>query len=358
MVIRIYLDEIKKYDLNLLCNIPKSLKILENFRLNNIVNLEDIKLIESTIFDAYKSLSIDKNKKLFAKKSINFLIKYIQDDNFRTPQNKILIRKRTYQLENILKTYRIFIRKKSHEISNKENDFYYYLPNQWKSDIDEFSKKIYQDIVKIQELRMDEKEKQIFYKIQDIYKGTNISQLARYLKIDYNYLWKLIEKFDRLNFVETIGGHRENKRDRIVFPSLDTPEYRKMRNGKEGIITGLLQRNINSYLDWSKLRGKFVSVYEFNSTMNKPIYVITHHCNLENYRNLTIRSLGLFYQGDLDRHLQEHYQIKFVDKAEEFADQDSLIAYLHQIEGIKETWYDETSQRGKNFSNKIGGFTQ
>jgi len=355
MTQKLYLEEIRKNDANLLFNIPHSLRILERTRLNRHINEDDLSVIKTLMYDAFKSKRITKQDYSLVNdytKNIKKLIR-TQDKEKAIKQN-ILIRNETYYIEEVIKKYRYHLRTKASKINSIENNFYYYLPNELKKDIDDFSTQLLHSIDEMYRLRIDEKEREIFYKLLDISYEMNIMQLAKHLGVEYNYLWKLIEKFDRLCLIETIGGKRNSKRDRIVFPSLGATEYRDKRDGKEGIITGVINQNITPYLNWSKIKGgRWIEVYEFNSSLDNYIYVVTPF-NLEGYGNKIIRSLGVFFEGDLERHLFERYNMKFSERGEDFANKDSLIAYLHQIEGIKESLYDEKSQRGEVLFDKIG----
>ncbi len=353
MTLKLYLEEIKKNDANLLFNIPKSLRSLERIRLNRNVNQDDLKVIRTVIYDAFKSGDILQQTVTHIDKCVKDIELFLTQEGENSKKN-VVIRRETYFIEDVLKKYRSLLRTRAVKIYNLENEFFYYLPSDLRNDIDKFSTNLLHSIDEMYRLKIDDAERKLFYKLLDISYGMNIKQLAQHLDIEYKYLWRLVEKFDRLCLIETIGGKRNNKRDRIVIPSLSMPEYREKRDGKEGIITGIINQNVTQYLDRSKIKGgRWMEVYEFNSSLDKYIYVVTPF-NLGMYTNKIIRSLGTFYDGNLEQHLLDRYNMKFSERGEDFSNEDSLIAYLHQIEGIKEPLYDEKDKRGENLFNKFG----
>lgn len=320
-------------------DIPQAFNIIKNLRWDKRVSKRELKSLENLI-------EISSNKGIISKRETDRAFQII-DGAFEKPK---IEQDDQYVLESLVKKLRQSSRLELIELDNLSKESIKFLPENWRKEMDNCSKLLLKGIEDHCFDRLDTLSKTILEVLIENDYALIITDLVEPVterigkRIDYHKIWDAVDNMDISGLVDTLGGRREGKRNRFVFPRVTMESMRNKRDGKEELITGSISRNVTGLLDRTKARA-FVNVYEFNSLINPSVFVISGYPLHRQHLNMIVRSIGTFYKGDFETHLLERYNIGLSETGSELSDGDSLIAYCHFIPSGERVWFDQTLER-------------
>lgn len=328
-------------------NIPQAFNIIKNLRWDKRVSKRELKSLENLI-------EISSNKGIISKIETDRAFQII-DGAFEKPK---IEQDDQYVLENLIKKLRQSLRVELIELDNLSKEFINFLPENWRKDMDDCSKLLLKGIEDHYFGRLDTLSKTILEVLIESDYAMIITDLVEPVgermnrKVDYHKIWDAVDNMAIKGLVDTLGGRRDRKRGRFVFPRVTMESMRNKRDSKEEMITGSISRNVTGLLDRTKAR-LFMNVYEFNSLISPSVFVISKYPLHKQYRNTIVRSIGTFYKGDLETHLLEWYNIGLRETDGKLSDGDSLIAYCHFRPSGEQIWHDETSERACSLGRTV-----
>ncbi|MEA1998573.1 MAG: hypothetical protein U9N61_04515 [Euryarchaeota archaeon] len=328
-------------------DIPQAFNIIKNLRWDRRVSKRELKSLENLI-------EISSDKEIISKRETDRAFQII-DGAFENPK---IERDDQYALEILIRKLRQSIRAELIDLDNRSKEFINFLPESWRNEMDDCSKLLLKGIEDHYFDRLDTLSKTILEVLIENNYAMIIADLIEPVeerigrKPDYHEIWESVDNMDINGLVDTIGGRRERKRDRFVFPRVAMESIRNKRDGKEELITGSISRNVTDLLDRTKAR-LFMNVYEFNSLLSPSVFVVSKYSLHRQYQNTIVRSIGTFYKGDLETHLLERYNIGLKGIDRKISDGDSLIAYGHFRPSGEQIWHDETLDRARNIGRAI-----
>jgi len=320
-------------------DIPQAFNIIKNLRWDKRVSKRELKSLENLI-------EISSNKGIISKIETDHAFQII-DGAFEKTK---IEQDDQYVLESLIKKLRQSSRVELTELDNLSKESIKFLPENWRKEMDDCSKLLLDGIEDHYFGRLDTLSKTILEVLIESDYAMIITDLVEPVgermdgKVDYHKIWDVVDNMAINGLVDTLGGRRDRKRGRFVFPRVTMESMRNKRDGKEELITGSISRNVTSLLDRTKAR-LFMNVYEFNSLINPSIFVISKYPLHRLYRNTIVRSIGTFYKGDFETHLLERYNIGLSETGSELANGDSLIAYCHFRPSGERVWFDQTLER-------------
>lgn len=320
-------------------DIPQAFNIIKNLRWDKRVSKRELKSLENLI-------EVSSNKGIISKIETDRAFQII-DGAFEKPK---IEQDDQYVLESLIKKLRQSSRVELIELDNLSKESIKFLPENWRKEMDDCSKLLLDGIEDHYFGRLDTLSKTILEVLIESDCAMIIADLVEPVgermdrKVDYHKIWDAVDNMDTSGLVDTLGGKRDRKRGRFVFPRVTMESMRNKRDGKEELITGSISRNVTGLLDRTKAR-LFMNVYEFNSLINPSIFVISKYPLHRLYRNTIVRSIGTFYKGDFETHLLERYNIGLSETGSELANGDSLIAYCHFRPSGERVWFDQTLER-------------
>lgn len=320
-------------------DIPQAFNIIKNLRWDKRVSKRELKSLENLI-------EVSSNKGIISKIETDRAFQII-DGAFEKPK---IEQDDQYVLESLIKKLRQSSRVELIELDNLSKESIKSLPENWRKEMDDCSKLLLDGIEDHYFDRLDTLSKAILEVLIESDYAMIITGLVEPVsnkmgkKVDYHKIWEAVDNMGTSGLVDTLGGRRERKRNRFVFPRVTMESMRNRRDGKEELITGTISRDVTGLLDRTKAR-LFMNVYEFNSLITPSVFVISGYPLHRLYRNTIVRSIGTFYKGDLETHLLERYNIGLSETGSELADGDSLIAYCHFRPSGERVWFDQTLER-------------
>lgn len=179
--------------------------------------------------------------------------------------------------------------------------------------------------------------------------GKYLSQLAQILyyrwgeEFKYHEVHQMIETLEDKKRVETIGGQTKGKKRR-VYPSVESEQWRELRDGKEVKLNGEVEEDITDH--FQNIRGRTdIHIQEFHYGQSNRIYVATKE-KLPSKKNLT--SIGRFYKDSLYTTMMDNFGYKLKPDYEGMGYEDSQIALF--VRGNNFRWLDESNPRAKEIA--------